>query len=1050
MGVFFGPPLLIFLFNGAVFRKYIPLRAGCACGKITLSIHPTVSTNQTVSTNSEENVTLTRPIRHLEQPPSLRSWPSILALLFAGFITILLASGGQSVMAAPLPAPLSQSPSTTADLIISEYIDGPGNDRAIEIFNGTGSPVPLAGYVLEVYNSSNGNSGTPYTLDLSLVAPSISTGSTIVVVSAGSSAALQSFYQWDELLFDGNDAIVLRNEGVTGENIVDSFGQLGSVPASGAWTDNGVTTKSTDLRRKPDVCTGRVNATDPFAPALQWNQYLNTDYTNLGVHSVVCIQPVINEFVFNHYGSNSHEYIEIRFRAPITYDAYTVLVINGNEGTDVGRITNVFPVFDSAIPSSGYWTTGFLYDQIDNGTNTILLVRSFTGTVGDDIDTNNDGAIDVQPWLQRVDYVAVSLGRPGDKTYAEGVVLTPYFDGKPGMPGGASRIPNDQQNTYQISNWTRNYFNGEGLSCAGCQPGTPFDEAVNTPGQPNRLGTGTPTPTGTITITPTWTPTITRTPGTLPANCMNVIINGGFEQNHEGWKFGDDPVVPRYASDQRSEGLRSVLLGNPPGAGTTNVVSYSSVRQLVKIPPDATVAYLTWDHYSLTQEPVSTDPSNRSDRQEMIALAPNQMPITIKYRERLNETGWTSERVELTELIGKNFYVYFNVYNDGNGKRTWMYLDNVELVVCYPLNVTPGAWMSTPTAIPLPTLLPPHTATSTATGTATATATSTATPTATGTITDTDPITSTPTLTETVTTTPTATSTPTETVLSRSGAGARSVGTPYPPENSSVAGCVELVINGDFETESDGWIFPLTSAGYTEDITYGDSKRAIRIGSLGSPDVADIGIAEQLIDLPKGYERIILEFRYYPITDPDPGPGDLQYVDIYNYYTEQFEDRVLSVQRSDKRWLQQQSDLSDLSGQRIRLRFAVNNDGVAGRSAMYIDNVSVKACGFTGDTAEVDANATATSEAQGGGTGGTSSRNSTAVATLTTPDNGTSGMSGTQTGGVTPTATPSDNSGWMAGWINQLGAIAILAGILVVIALLVWGILYALRPNDPN
>ncbi len=678
-----------------------------------------------------------RSIMHPKNALSHRRLLGILALflLVAGFVMLAFGLSGRPAIAAPL----SQTQSTTADLIISEYIDGNGNDRAIEIFNGTGSPIALNDYVLEVYSSSNGNSGTPSTLQLSLVAPSIATGATIVVVSTGSSAALQSFYQWNELLFDGDDAIVLRNQRVSGANIVDSIGQIGSVPAGGAWTGSGVSTKSTDLRRKQDVCVGRVNATDPFDPALQWNQHPNNDYTNLGIHAVVCVQPVINEFVFNHYGSNSQEYIEVRFRAPVTYDTYTVLVINGNEGTDVGRITNVFPIYDSAIPSSGYWTTGFLYDQIDNGTNTILLVRSFSGTVGDDIDTNDDGIVDVQPWLQRVDYVAVSWGRPGDKTYAEGVVLTPFFDGKPGMPGGASRIPNDQQNTYQISNWTRNFFNGEGLSCAGCQPGTPYDEAVNTPGQPNRLGTGTPTPTGTTTITPTPTPTITRTPGSLPANCENVIINGGFEQNHEGWKFGDDPVAPRFVGDQRSEGMRSVLLGNPPGAGTTNVVSYSSIRQLVKIPPDATVAYLAWDHLSLTQEPVSTDPGSHSDRQEMIILAPNQMPISIEYRERLNETSWTTTQVDLTQFVGKNFYVYFNVFNNGNGKRTWMYLDDVILAVCYPPNVTPGAWMSTPTAMPLPTL--PPTLTPTATGTATPTATSTFTPTPTETITATGGIT---------------------------------------------------------------------------------------------------------------------------------------------------------------------------------------------------------------------------------------------------------------------------------------------------------------------
>ncbi len=987
----------------------------------------------------------------------------MLALLFAGVMTIALASGGQSVVAAPL----SQSGSPTEDLIISEYLDGEGNDRAIEIYNGTGSPISLDNYDLEVYSSNTGNREVSGKLKLSEVAPSIGTGTAIVVVGKDSSPALDSFYEWDELFFDGNDAIILRKD----SNTVDSIGQFNYVPPGGAWSDNGVTTKESDLRRKPNVCVGRANDSAPFYPSREWSQFPNNIVTDLGKHTELdCVTPVINEFVLNHVGSNDYEFIEVKFLDRNTYDAYSVLVINGNEGTDVGRITNVFPIYDGAIPSNGYWTTGFLFDQFDNGTNTLLLVRDFFGNVGDDIDTNDDGNINVRLWSQRVDYVAVSLGRPGDKTYAGSVVLTPYFDGKPGMPGGASRIPDNQQNTYQLSNWTRNYFAGEGLSCVGCLPGAPTDEAVNTPGQPNRLGTGAPiTPITPIptTITPTFTPTGTRTPSTLPANCVDAIINGGFEQNHKGWKFGDDPVAPRFASDQRSEGLRSVLLGNPPGPGTTNVVSFSSVRQLVKIPPDATVAYLTWDHLSLTQEPPSSAPSGQSDRQDMIVLAPNQMPMAIKYRQRLNQTSWKEERVELTEFIGKNFYVYFNVYNDGNGKRTWMYLDDVKLAVCYPPNVTPGEWMSTPTAMP-PALSPTLTPTPTATGTATPTATSTftvtevITPTWTPTLTPTG----TPTLTVTVSTTVTSevtdtsasmaeeTLAPTGTVPSGTELVTGRLGTPRPPVPSSVKGCVELVANGDFEAESDGWTFPLTSAGYTDEVTFEDSEQAIRVGRLDGPNVADISIAEQLIDLPEDYERIVLEFRYYPIGDPDPGPGDLQYVDIHNFFTEQFEDRVLSVQRSDARWLQQQSDLSDLPGQRIRLRFAVNNDGVAGRSAMYIDNVSIRACGFTGDAATEDANATATSVAQEESTtaasAGTASADATANAKLTASAKSTSDASESQKSAGTATATAQDGQAGAADWTNRLGMIAVLTGVLVVIALLVWGILYALRPNDPG
>ena len=123
-------------------------------------------------------------------------------------------------------------------------------------------------------------------------------------------------------------------------------------------------------------------------------------------------------------------------------------------------------------------------------------------------------------------------------------------------------------------------------------------------------------------------------------------------------------------------------------------------------------------------------------------------------------------------------------------------------------------------------------------------------------------------------------------------------------------GCVELVVNGDFEELGRGWTFPSGNVDYTDEITLAVADRRFESAVLDDPNVADISIAEQLVNLPDDYERIILEFRYYPLADPDPGPGDLQYVDIHNFYSEQFEERVLGVKRNDEQWLQEQSDLS--------------------------------------------------------------------------------------------------------------------------------------------
>jgi predicted extracellular nuclease len=42
---------------------------------------------------------------------------------------------------------------TPADLFISEYVEGAGNNKALEFFNGTGAPIDLAAgqYVLQIY-----------------------------------------------------------------------------------------------------------------------------------------------------------------------------------------------------------------------------------------------------------------------------------------------------------------------------------------------------------------------------------------------------------------------------------------------------------------------------------------------------------------------------------------------------------------------------------------------------------------------------------------------------------------------------------------------------------------------------------------------------------------------------------------------------------------------------------------------------------------------------------------------------------------------------------
>lgn len=190
--------------------------------------------------------------------------------------------------------------------------------------------------------------------------------------------------------------------------------------------------------------------------------------------------PVINEFVFSHADDDDYEYIEIFGDPDTDYSAYTLIVVEG-DGSGAGTIDDVFAL--DSTDADGFQLFGYFSDELENGTQTVLLVEGFTGAVGDDIDTDNDGIIDSAPWTSSVDEVAVSDGGSGDAVYSD-VVLAGGFDGISYTPGGASRIPNGTD-TDSTADWVRNDFDRAGIDG---ETGTPTPgEAYNTPGAVNAI-----------------------------------------------------------------------------------------------------------------------------------------------------------------------------------------------------------------------------------------------------------------------------------------------------------------------------------------------------------------------------------------------------------------------------------------------------------------------------------------------------------------------------------------------------------------------------------
>ena len=222
-------------------------------------------------------------------------------------------------------------------------------------------------------------------------------------------------------------------------------------------------------------------------------------------------------------------------------------------------------------------------------------------------------------------------------------------------------------------------------------------------------------PDATPFVTPSATaaapqPSVTPQPVATPApgGCVvsDTLSNGGFEYALDGqlnWSTGESPVPP-VLSNQSSGGSWSLRLGNPPGSGTQNILSYSSVRQLIQLPAGAGSASLRFSHLSRSQEAATISPSLASDRQELILLTSSLATEAILYRSRAESATWATETVDLTRYLGGSYYLYFNVYNDGNGQRTWMSLDDVQVQVCSGNAAAPGGGAASaqqPTAPPL-------------------------------------------------------------------------------------------------------------------------------------------------------------------------------------------------------------------------------------------------------------------------------------------------------------------------------------------------------------
>ncbi len=197
--------------------------------------------------------------------------------LFRIFSTLTILS--LMIMALPMQNATAAAPT---ELFFSEYIEGSSNNKALEIYNGTGASIDLAvgGYNVQMF--FNGNPVSTLTINLT---GTVADGDVFVLAQASADPLILA--QADQTnssgWFNGDDAVTLRK----GTTVIDAFGQAGFDPGT-EWGTGLVSTADNTLRRLDTVCAGDPDASNVFDPSVEWSGFATNAFDGLGAHTANC------------------------------------------------------------------------------------------------------------------------------------------------------------------------------------------------------------------------------------------------------------------------------------------------------------------------------------------------------------------------------------------------------------------------------------------------------------------------------------------------------------------------------------------------------------------------------------------------------------------------------------------------------------------------------------------------------------------------------------------------------------------------------------------
>jgi endonuclease I/chitodextrinase len=155
---------------------------------------------------------------------------------------------------------------TTTELLISEYVEGSSNNKAIELANFTGSTIDLSSYSLKKATNGSGSFSSVLTLSGNLAS-----GQVYVIANTSANATilgLADITNGTVLTFNGNDAVGLFKNDV----LIDLIGNASS---------SAVFAQDVTLQRKSSITSPNATYTTS-----EWNSLAQDTFSGLGNHFI--------------------------------------------------------------------------------------------------------------------------------------------------------------------------------------------------------------------------------------------------------------------------------------------------------------------------------------------------------------------------------------------------------------------------------------------------------------------------------------------------------------------------------------------------------------------------------------------------------------------------------------------------------------------------------------------------------------------------------------------------------------------------------------------